>query len=183
MTFAAPGPSPSLTSDSIARSKSPLRPLSTLELRLSSGNPISFKVTSFHSIPSSVTPMLAPKMRDCLLFWVGELTLSEVDVFLERWRAEEEDLKPNPNLRPGLGGGGGGWSSELPVPPVCTRAVGCLAAAPAMYDFCSYFCLMKRSIAESTSSTSRGIGGFVFEGLKFLLELALPTFLIFYRVA
>ena len=65
-------PSPSLTSDSIARSRSPLRPLRILEFLLSSGNPISLRVTSFHSIPSSVTPRLAPKIRDCLFMRMGD---------------------------------------------------------------------------------------------------------------
>ncbi len=47
-------PSPSLTSDSMVLSRSPLSPLNTVEFRLSSGKPISRRVASFDSNDSSV---------------------------------------------------------------------------------------------------------------------------------
>lgn len=54
---------------------------------------------------------------------------------LERGSAEDVERKPNPKRLPGFGGGGGGWSSELPVLPVLSAINGrgtCgLATAPA----------------------------------------------------
>ena len=38
--------------------------------------------------------------------------------------AEDVLRSPNPNLFPGFGGRGGGWSSELRVLPVLLRAAG-----------------------------------------------------------
>jgi hypothetical protein len=48
-------PSPSLTSDSMVLSRSPLRPFKTVEFRLSSGKPISLSVASLDSKVSSET--------------------------------------------------------------------------------------------------------------------------------
>lgn len=73
--------------------------------------------------------------------------------FEESGKIEEADLKPN--LLPGFGGKGGGWSSEF-VLPVLFLAVGFAAALSI------YLPLMNLSIAESASSTSKGIGGFAF---------------------
>ena len=125
-------PSPSLTSDAMALSRSPFSPFKTLELRLSSGNPISFKVTNFHSKPSSVTPILAPNTLDCLLIRIGEGIPEglrygsgdkdgESSERLETGRADEADRNPNLKRLEGFstfsffGGGGGGSSSEPPV--------------------------------------------------------------------
>ena len=62
--------SPSLIKASTALSRFPLSPFSTVELRFSSGNPISRSVASFDSSPSPVT--LEPKTLDGLFTLGGE---------------------------------------------------------------------------------------------------------------
>ncbi len=83
-----------------------------------------------------------------------------------------------PNRFPVFGGRGGGESSD-DLPPVLFRLGG--RGLPSARLRCSYFCLMNRSIAESTSSASRGIGGLMFLGLYTLLEAMFPVrFMLWY---
>ena len=70
----------------------------------------------------------------------------------DKGKIDEADLKPN--RLPVLGGSGGGWSSEFVLPVLCR--VGALMVRS------WYFCRMNLSIAASTSSASKGIGGFAF---------------------
>lgn len=187
LAFAAGAvPSPSLISDSIVFSTFPPKPFSTLVLRLSSVNPISLNCASFASILSLLPPTLAPNTLDCLLTRSGSschpLPLcgdrgGEIGPPRCKGSADDALRKPNPNLFPGFGGSGGGWSSELRVLSVSCRTAG--RAAPPVYDCWSYFCRMKRSSTASTSSTSSGMGGFVFRGLYVRLMLALPLRFIF----
>jgi hypothetical protein len=65
--------SPNRIKASTARSRFPLSPLSTVELRLSSGKPISRSVVSFESIPSPEVCMLEPKTLDGLLTRGGDV--------------------------------------------------------------------------------------------------------------
>ena len=163
----------------MARSRSPPKPFNTLVFRLSSEKPISFSVTSFHSMPSSRTPMLAPKIRDCLFVVSYFFLPNEGELFPPESGSAEEERKPKPNFRPGFGGGGGGLSSELAVPPVYVLCAADRAGAPAAKALCSYFCLMNRSIAESTSSTSIGTWGRELPGLYCWFELTFPTLRMF----
>ena len=164
-------PSPSLTKDSIVRSRLPLNPFSTCAFRLSSWNPISLSCVSFASSSSPPPPTLAPNTLDCLFTLIGEggplkpcmvegECGGEVGPFRCRGNADDALLSPKPNLLPGFGGRGGGWSSELRVLPVSVRAAG--LRSPPEKSCWSYFCLMNFSKTASTSSTSSGIGGFVF---------------------
>lgn len=170
--------SPSRINASTVLSRLPLRPLSTVELRLSSGKPMSLSVASFESSPSPEVCMLDPKTRDGLFTRGGEVCVLskprpgdtggdlEVDVF----------LNPNPKRPVGFGGSGGGLSSEL-VLPVLFRVPGCTAP---MNTRCSYFCRMYRSIAPSTSSTSMGMWAFAPRGLYVLFDSALPMRFMFW---
>lgn len=129
-------PSPRRNSDSIVRSRLPPSPFRILALRLSSLNPISLNRANFASMLSDPPPpTLAPKIRDCLLILIGEggppLPLGiwgdcggKLLVLRERGRADDALRRPNPNLLPGFGGNGGGWSSELRVLPVLLRIAG-----------------------------------------------------------
>ena len=164
-------PSPSLTNDSIVRSKFPLKPLSTCAFLLSSWNPMSFNCTSFASISPSPPPTLAPNTLDCLLTLIGEggplkplVPCGEYGGEAGRCRckgrAEDALRRPKPNLLPCFGGSGGGCSSELRVLPVLWRAAG--RRWPPEKSCWSYFCLINLSNTASTSSTSSGIGGLVF---------------------
>jgi len=122
-------PSPSLTKVSTARSRLPLNPLSTVELRFSSGKPMSFNVASFDSNVAPVPPIDAPKILDCLFTRIGEggppnPVLPSGDsggdsrAVLESGNVDDAARRPKPNRLPGLGGSGGGCSSELLVLPV-----------------------------------------------------------------
>ena len=64
--------SPSRIKASTARSRFPFRPLSTVELRLSSGNPMSRSVASFESMPSPDVCMFEPKTLEALFTRGGE---------------------------------------------------------------------------------------------------------------
>jgi len=132
--------SPSLIKASTVLSRLPFSPFSTVELRFSSGKPMSRSVASFESSPSPEWLMLEPKTRDGLFTRGGDTgVLSypspgdtggdlEVDVF----------LNPNPKRPVGFGGSGGGRSSELVLPVLC-RVPGCEASTNVR---CSYFCRM-----------------------------------------
>ena len=179
-------PSPSLIRDSIVFSTFPLKPFSTLVFRFSSVNPMSLNCASFASILSLLPPTLAPNTLDCLLTRSGSSCHplpaggdrgGDVGPLRCRGRTEDTLRKPNPKRFAGFGGRGGGWSSELRVLPVSFLTAG--RTAPLVYDCWSYFCRMKRSSTRSTSSTSRGIGGFAFRGLYVRLILALPLRFMF----
>lgn len=144
--------------------------MSTCEFRFSSGKPISLRVASLASVLGPVLPTDAPNTRDCLFTRTGDggaansvLRSGEVGgdtrAALDRGNVEDAARRPKPNRLLGFGGSGGGCSSELLVLPVYCCTIG--LAAPLTKAFCSYFCRMNFSIAESTSSTSKGIGGLV----------------------
>lgn len=80
--------------------------------------------------------------------------------------------KVKPNRFPVFGGNGGGESSDG-LPPILSRLGG--RGLPSANDRCSYFCLINRSIAGSTSSASIGIEGLIFLGLYTLFEAMLPV--------
>lgn len=169
-------PSPNLTKVSIDFSRLPPSPFSTAKFLFSSANPISRSfaiLASKSSFPYS--PTAAPNTLDCLLrFGDGVFSFSaskscraaasRLD-FDESGNIEEADL--NPNLLPVFGGNGGGWSSEFVLPVLCL--------AGAFTDLSTYFCLMNLSNAESASSTSNGIGGFVFWGLYIRFDAVFPN--------
>jgi hypothetical protein len=92
-------------------------------------------------------------------------------------RGEVATLRnPNPKRPLGLGGNGGGLSSELVLPVFC-RVPG---RESLRYILCSYFALMYRSMAPSTSSISMGICGLMLRGLYVLLDSTLPIRFMFY---
>jgi hypothetical protein len=64
--------SPNLIKASTALSKFPFSPFSTVELRLSSGKPISRSCASFESMPSPEVCMLEPKTLEGLLIRGGD---------------------------------------------------------------------------------------------------------------
>ncbi len=64
--------SPKRIKASTARSRLPFKPFSTVELRLSSGKPISRRVASFESIPSPEVCILEPKTLEGLLIRGGD---------------------------------------------------------------------------------------------------------------
>ena len=170
-----PFPSPSRTSVSIVFSRFPPRPFSTAKFLFGSANPISFSLFIFpaRSIgPVSIFFDLEPgaKSGEGDLLRVGTMSTGggrSRRVFEDdSGNIDEADLRPN--LLPVLGGGKGGWSSEFVLP------VSCLFAARS-----AYFPRMKRSIAESASSASIGIGGFALLGLYIRFEMVLPTRFIF----
>lgn len=156
--------SPSLISASTVLSKLPFKPFKTVELRLSSGNPMSRSVANFESSPSPDVWMFDPKTRDGLFTRGGEVSCPNPrpgDTGGERFFEVDVFLNPNPNRPVGFGGSGGGLSSELVLPVFC-RVPGCDAVINMR---CSYFCRMYRSIAPSTSSMSIGICAFALRGL------------------
>ena len=131
--------SPSRINASTVRSRLPFKPFSTVELRLSSGKPMSRSVASLESSPSPEVWTFDPKTRDGLFTRGGEVSCPnprpgdtggdlDVDVF----------RNPNPKRPVGFGGSGGGLSSELVLPVLC-RVPGCEAF---MNMRCSYFCRM-----------------------------------------
>ena len=109
-------PSPSLTSDSMVRSRLPPRPFRTFALRLSSVKPMSLNCASFESNSLLPPPTLAPNTLDCLLTRMGSLKpcvpLGESGGDAGRdlciLTAEDVLRRPNPNLFAGFGGRGGG---------------------------------------------------------------------------
>ena len=109
-------PSPSLTSDSMVRSRLPLRPFRTFALRLSSIKPMSLSCASFESNSLLPPPTLAPNTLDCLLTRIGSLKPftpfgeigGEAGSDLCILTAEDVLRSPNPNLFAGFGGRGGG---------------------------------------------------------------------------
>lgn len=72
--------SPSLIKASTVRSKLPLRPFNTVELRLSSGKPMSRNVASFESSPSPEVWMVDPNTLDGLFTRGGEASWPKVPV-------------------------------------------------------------------------------------------------------
>jgi hypothetical protein len=116
--------SPSLIRASTVRSKLPLSPLSTVELRLSSGNPISRSVASFESSPSPDVCMVDPKTRDGLFTLGGDASCPKLprpgDPGGVRFRGDVAAFRNvNPKRPVGFGGNGGGLSSELVLPVFC----------------------------------------------------------------
>ena len=83
-----------------------------------------------------------------------------------------EDADRNPNLLGVFGGNGGGVSSDPVLPVSCLRD-------DELSPVVMYLALIYRSMAESASSASIGTGGLLPSGLYILLEVTLPTFLIF----
>jgi hypothetical protein len=172
--------SPSLINASTVRSRLPLRPLSTVELRFSSGKPMSLNVANLDSSPSPDVCMLEPNTLDGLLTRGGEVSCPKLpspgDTGGVRLRGDVAALRsPNPKRPVGLGGKGGGRSSELVLPVFC-RVPGRVSF---MYILCSYFCRTYRSMALSTSSISMGIWGFVLRGLYVLFDSAFPMRFMF----
>lgn len=172
--------SPSLIKASTVRSKLPLRPFSTVELRLSSGKPISRNVVSFESSPSPDVCMVDPNTRDGLFTLGGDASCSKLpkpgDTGGVRFRCDADAFRNVKPKRPvGFGGSGGGLSSELVLPVFC-RVLG---RESVMYILCSYFCRMYLSMALSTSSISMGICGFTLRGLYVLFDSRLPMRFMF----
>ena len=153
-------------------SRSPLSPFNTVEFLLSSGKPISRNVASLESIVSS--DAAAVYTREGLLTSTrtgagGDSIAGLMGAVCAR--------KVKPNRFPVFGGNGGGESSDS-LPPVLSRLGG--RGLPSANDRCSYFCLMNRSIAGSTSSASMGIEGLIFLGLYTLFEATFPVRFIFW---
>lgn len=164
--------SPSLTRAPIAFWISPPTCFKTARFCLSSLNPISRSLVRFNSKSDVLgSPTSAPNSLDGLFRLSGDGDRSrEPRESRESGRAaaaaaaasrfalddngkiDEADRKPN--RLPVLGGRGGGWSSEFVLP------VFCLVCALIVRSW--YFCRMNLSIAASTSSASKGIGGLVF---------------------
>jgi hypothetical protein len=158
----------------------PLRPFNTVELRLSSGKPMSRRVDSFESRPSPDVWILEPKTLDGLLTRGGEVSCAYPsipgDTGGERFRDAGVGLRnPNPNRLVGFGGNGGGRSSELVLPVFC-RVPG---RESFKYIRCSYFARMYLSMALSTSSISIGIDGLMLRGLYVLFDSRLPMRFMF----
>lgn len=177
-------PSPSLMRVSTDFSTFPLRPLSTVALRLSSGKPMSLRAESLASkLSADALPMLCPKTLDALFTLGGEELLkwrpgdrgglTGSDLFVGN--VDDEARKPKPNRFPGFGGNGGGRSSMELVLPVFCRVVG----RDSPNDLCSYFWRRNRSIAPSTSSTSIGMFGLTFPGLYNRFDATLPVRFMF----
>lgn len=167
--------SPSLIRASTVRSKLPLSPFNTVELRLSSGKPMSRSVASFDSSPSPEVFTLDPKTRDALFTLGGDVSSPKPPRPGEtggvRFRGEVAAFRsPKPKRPVGFGGNGGGLSSELVLPVFC-RVPG---RESVKYIRCSYFCRMYLSMALSTSSISMGIWGLTLRGLYVLLDSRLP---------
>lgn len=150
-----PVPSPSFTRVSMDFSKFPLCPLRTDAFLFSSAKPISRSWANFVSRSSG-----SPSTFEALFLLSGEggrggcsyslcAAAAWRRAFDDRGKIDEADLKPN--LCPGFGGRGGGWSSEFVLPVLCLT--GGFAALS------WYFCLMNLSIAESVSSASKRTGG------------------------
>lgn len=172
--------SPNLINASTVRSRLPLRPFRTVELRLSSGKPISRSVASFESSPSPEDCMLVPNTLDCLFTRGGEVSCPKPpipgDTGGVRFLGDAAAFRsPNPKRPVGFGGNGGGLSSELVLPVFC-RVPGRISC---MYTRCSYFCRMYLSMAPSTSSTSMGICGLTFRGLYVRFDSRLPMRFMF----
>lgn len=116
--------SPSLISASTVLSRLPFSPFNTVELRLSSGNPISRSVASFESSPSPDVCTFDPKTRDGLFTRGGEVSNPNPPIPGDTGGVKSRDgfddfRSPNPNLPEGFGGNGGGLSSELVLPVFC----------------------------------------------------------------
>lgn len=116
--------SPSRINVSTARSRFPLSPFSTVQLRFSSGKPISRRVANFESSPSPDVWTLDPKIRDGLFTRGGDSSGSKApmpgDKGGVRSRGEPAALRnPKPKRPVGFGGNGGGLSSELVLPVFC----------------------------------------------------------------
>lgn len=172
--------SPSLIKASTVRSRLPLSPFSTVELRFSSGKPISRKVANLDSNPSPEVCILDPNTLDGLLTRGGDVSCPKLprpgDTGGVRFRGDVAALRnPNPKRPVGFGGNGGGRSSELVLPVFC-RVPGRVSF---MYILCSYFCRMYLSMALSTSSISMGIWGFVLRGLYVLFDSEFPIRFMF----
>lgn len=172
--------SPSLINASTALSKLPLSPFRTVELRFSSGKPISRSVANFDSRPSPVT--LEPNTLDGLFNRGGDVSctpklLNPGDSGGVTFLGGMEGFRsPNPSPLVGFGGKGGGLSSTELELPVFDRVPGLESV---MNSRCSYFCLMYLSIAPSTSSISMGICGFTLRGLYVLLDSVFPMRFMF----
>ena len=89
---------------------------------------MSLKVPSLDSKASPVLPTDAPNTLDCLFTRIGDGGVAnpvspsgesggDTRAVLERGNVEDAARKPNPNRLLGLGGSGGGCSSELLVLP------------------------------------------------------------------
>jgi hypothetical protein len=172
--------SPSLIKASTVRSRFPLSPFNTVELRLSSGKPMSRNVASFDSKPSPDVCMFDPKTLDALLTCGGDASCPKLpnpgDKGGVRLRGEVAAFrKPKPKRPVGFGGSGGGRSSELVLPVFCRVP----SRVSLMYTLCSYFCRMYLSIALSTSSMSIGICAFALRGLYVLFDSELPMRFMF----
>lgn len=116
--------SPSRIKASTVRSKLPLSPFKTVELRLSSGKPMSRSVASFDSSPSPDVFTLDPKTLDALFTRGGDVSSPKPPRPGEtggvRFRGEVAAFRnPKPKRPVGFGGSGGGLSSELVLPVFC----------------------------------------------------------------
>jgi hypothetical protein len=182
---ADPGPSPSFTRTPIAFWISPPTRCRTARFCLSSLNPISRSLARFDSRSAMFgSPTSVPNNFEGLFRLGGDGDRSRESgraaaaaaaaasrfALDDKGNIDEADLKPN-LLLPVLGGRGGGWSSELVLPVFCRV---CVLIARSWY-----FCRMNLSIAESTSSASKGIAGLLFWGLYIRLDATFPTRFIF----
>lgn len=176
--------SPSLMSASTALSRFPFNPLRTVELRFSSGKPMSLKVASFDSSPSPEVFTFDPNTLEGLFTLGGEVSCPSKppipgDTGGVTFLGNVEDFCiPKPNRFVGFGGSGGGLSSTELELPVFDLVPG---RESFMNTRCSYFCRMYLSIALSTSSTSIGICALTLRGLYVLLDSALPMRFMFYE--
>lgn len=168
---ADPWLSPSLTSVLMAFWRSPPTFFNIARFCLSSLNPISRSLIRFDS--TSFGPTSAPNSFEGLFRLGGDCERSRElgrccccccneavaaasrFAFDDRGKIDEADLKPN--RLPVLGGKGGGWSSEFVLPVFCRVCV--------LIERSWYFCRMNLSMAVSTSSASKGMGGLAFVGL------------------
>src|ERR1700761_4595695 len=104
----------------------------------------------------------------------------------EKGYADEEALNPNPKILPffeGTGGGGESGSSrggreEYEVGELSSRRGG--SGFPSARLFSWYFLRINLSMAESASSASRGMSGFLFLGLYALFTAMLPLRFMLY---
>lgn len=184
-------PEPKRTRASIEPDRLPFISLRTNEFLLASVKPISRREAILALKASSCAfPTDEPKTREALLTLGGESGTSSPlrggDIgaaYLSirgRVKVADADRRAKPNLLPGFGGNGGGWSSDeltLAFPVLCDAA---LRPAPPENSLNSYLRRMKRSMTPPASSTSTGISGLVLLGLYFLFDTTLPIFFMFW---
>lgn len=162
---------PSLTSIAIVLSRSPPCRLSMSMFLSLSGKPISRNCASFSCKSLSGNSLTEPEVG---LYSTGVTLNASCTPALSFF---EDVLKLNPkNLCflavGGSSGVGGGWNDCVKLGDTSAREGG--SGLPSTRLFSWYFFRMNLSMAESTSSASSGISGFLFFGLKCLFDAVLP---------